>query len=190
MTPSFAVPFQRAMSRTVATAARQRALSFEAAYRLVAAALRRAKRSGGKVILVGNGGSATIASHCAVDIVKSVGMQALTFNDAGLLTCMANDYGYGRVFAEPLAVAAASGDILWAISSSGRSASILNAAACARAKGCFVVTLSGFDPGNPLRTAGDVNFYVPSHAYGCVEIAHLAISHTIFDRIAGIAYDG
>ena len=75
------------------------------------------------------------------------------------------------------------GDILFAISSSGESKNILNGALKARQKGCHIITLSGFARENPLQKMGDVNFYVPSHSYGYVEIAHLTICHCIVDEL-------
>jgi D-sedoheptulose 7-phosphate isomerase len=75
------------------------------------------------------------------------------------------------------------GDIIITISSSGKSANILNAAEAARDKGCYVCTLSGFGEDNPLRKMGDVNIYIPSARYGMVEMSHQAILHMITDRI-------
>jgi D-sedoheptulose 7-phosphate isomerase len=138
---------------------------------------------GGKVIFIGNGGSAAIASHQAVDYWKNGGMRAMAFNDSSLLTCISNDFGYAHVFAKPVEMFAEPGDILVAISSSGRSENILLAVQAARRKGCKVITMSGFSPETPLRLLGDVNFYVPSDSYGYVEIAHLALCHCILDTI-------
>lgn len=136
-----------------------------------------------KVILIGNGGSAAIASHLAVDFLKNNNIAALTFNDASSLTCLANDLGYEYVFAKPIQMLAQEDDILFAISSSGQSQNILNATLKAKGKGCFIATLSGFEPTNPLRKMGEINFYVPSFSYGYVEIIHLAICHLISDII-------
>ncbi len=138
---------------------------------------------GRKVIFIGNGGSAAIASHQAVDYWKNGRMRAIAFNDSSLLTCISNDFGYPQVFAKPVEMFADPGDVLMAISSSGRSENILLAVNVARRKGCKVVTMSGFSTDNPLRLAGDLNFYVPSDSYGCVEIVHLALCHCILDTI-------
>ncbi len=138
---------------------------------------------GRKVIFIGNGGSAAIASHQAVDYWKNGGMRAIAFNDASLLTCIGNDFGYPYVFAKPIEMFADSGDILMAISSSGRSENILLAVEAAKGKGCKVITMSGFSPDTPLRSMGDLNFYVPSDSYGYVEITHLALCHCILDAI-------
>ena len=141
----------------------------------------RQSKHGNKVIFVGNGGSASIANHMATDFLKNLRIPSLAFNDGSLLTCLSNDLGYERVFSTPISVLAKKGDILFAISSSGKSKNILNAASCAKKKGCFVIGLSGFSSHNPLRSMGDINFYAPSSSYGAVEIAHLAICHEIVD---------
>lgn len=139
--------------------------------------------AGRALIWVGNGGSAAIASHITVDFFKA-GARSLSFNDGPMLTCMGNDYGYDQVFAKPIEFCAGPGDVLVAISSSGRSANILNAVAAARGRGAAVVTLSGFDAANPLRALGDFNFYVASGSYGFVETVHAAICHALFDAWA------
>lgn len=145
--------------------------------------VREVSRAGTKLIFIGNGGSAAIASHQAIDYTKNGGVPAIAFNDASLLTCIANDFGYERVFAEPLARFAKPGDLLVAISSSGKSKNILNGVEAGRAAGCVVWGLSGFEPGNPLRKLGDLNFYVPSMSYGVVEITHLALIHGVLEEI-------
>lgn len=136
-----------------------------------------------RVLIIGNGGSASIASHIVVDLWKNGGVRALAFNDASLLTCVGNDYGFERIFERPIGMFADEGDIVFAISSSGSSENILNGVKSAREKNCTVITFSGFNADNPLRNKGDLNFYVPSDSYGFVETAHLAICHYIADMI-------
>lgn len=138
-------------------------------------------KKGNKVMLAGNGGSASIASHIATDFLKNLRIPALAFNDASQLTCLSNDLGYAEVFSTPIRLLANKGDILFAISSSGKSKNILNAASQARKTGCFIIGLSGFSASNLLRKMGNLNFYAPSFSYGDVEIAHLAICHAIVD---------
>lgn len=140
-------------------------------------------KNGKKVVLIGNGGSASIASHIATDFLKNAKIPALAFNDASLITCLSNDLGYEYVFQKPIEMLAKKGDILFAISSSGKSENILNATKEAKAKGCFLITCSGFNKKNPLRKLGGINFYIPSYAYGYVEIVHLVICHSIVDKI-------
>jgi D-sedoheptulose 7-phosphate isomerase len=136
---------------------------------------------GNKIIFVGNGGSAAISSHMAIDYSKNGGLRATAFNDPAALTCLGNDLGYDQVFAKQLELHLRAGDLLVAISSSGRSPNILNAAAVARSGGGRIVTFSGFAADNALRRAGDVNFYVGSNEYGFVEIAHLSLCHAALD---------
>jgi D-sedoheptulose 7-phosphate isomerase len=142
-------------------------------------------QAGNKLIFVGNGGSAAIASHMATDFSKNGNVRALALNDGAMLTCLGNDLGYDSVFARQIELHAQAGDMLVAISSSGRSANILNAVAAARSNGCAVITLSGFDPDNPLRRLGDLNFFIGSDRYGFVEIGHLAICHAALDFLCG-----
>ncbi len=139
--------------------------------------------AGRKLMFIGNGASAAISSHQSVDYWKTGRMRAIAFNDPALLTCISNDFGYPLVFDKPIEMFADPGDVLVAISSSGRSENILRGARQARAKDCRVLTLSGFDSHNPLRSLGDLNFYVPSKSYGHVEITHLSLSHCILDTI-------
>ncbi len=134
-----------------------------------------------KIIMVGNGGSAGIASHQAVDYWKNGKVRATAFNDSSLLTCISNDFSYSEVFSKPIEMFADKGDIVFCISSSGGSKNILNAAEQAKKSGCSVITFSGFKADNPLRKTGDLNFYLPSHSYGYVEILHLFIIHCILD---------
>lgn len=145
--------------------------------------MKQSQEKGNKLILIGNGGSAAVASHQAIDYWKNGGLEAITFNEASLLTCISNDFGYERVFAEPIKRFARPGDVLLAISSSGRSRNILNAVEAARFLKCHVVTFSGFEESNLLRSMGDLNFYVPSHSYGIVEISHLALIHGMLEDI-------
>ena len=145
-----------------------------------------AQKKDRKVMFIGNGGSASIASHMTTDLLKNGGIRAVSFNDPTLLTCISNDLGYENVFARPIEILASKGDILFAISSSGQSKNILNAVKAAKKRGCPVVTLSGFSATNPLRRSGGINFYVPSDVYGYVEIVHSAICHYIVDRICGV----
>ena len=135
--------------------------------------------SDGKIIFIGNGGSASIASHMAIDYQKNGGMEAVCYNDLAALTCLANDFGFDQVFARQIGYHGLDRDMLIAISSSGRSANIINAAETAKRIGMKVVTLTGFDAGNPLRKIGWTSFYVPSHDYGFVEITHLSILHSL-----------
>ena len=145
----------------------------------------RTHAQGNKLMFIGNGGSAAIASHMATDFTKNGNLRTVSFNDGSMLTCLGNDLGYENVFARQIEMHARLGDLLVAISSSGRSANILKGVAAARAGGCAVLTLSGFNADNPLRRAGDVNLWVNSGEYGFVEVAHLALCHAVLDMIMG-----
>ena len=134
-------------------------------------------------MFIGNGGSAGIASHLAIDYSKNGSLPAMAFNDSSAITCLSNDYGFEYVFAKQIEFHARKGDVLIAISSSGKSINILNAVAVARKVGCNVITFSGFQPQNPLSKLGDVNFYIDSKEYGYVEVSHVALGHSILDYI-------
>jgi D-sedoheptulose 7-phosphate isomerase len=136
-----------------------------------------------KIMFIGNGGSASIASHMAIDYSKNGQLPASAFSDASALTCLSNDYGYEYVFAKQIEFHARKSDVLIAISSSGKSINILNAVAAAKQLGCKIITFSGFDATNPLAQLGDINFYVNSSEYGFVEVAHLSLCHSLLDYI-------
>ncbi|MBG56650.1 MAG: phosphoheptose isomerase [Deltaproteobacteria bacterium] len=128
--------------------------------------------SGKKIILVGNGGSAAMASHVAVDLTKAAGIRAINFNEADLITCFANDYGYEYWVEKALEAYADQGDLAIMISSSGQSANMLNGTAKAKKMGMSVITVSGFLSNNPLRELGNVNLWLNSTEYNIVEMTH------------------
>ena len=130
------------------------------------------KKSGGKVILVGNGGSAAIASHVTVDLIKAAQLRALNFNESALITCFGNDYGYENWVEKAIDAYADPQDLIILISSSGKSPNIINAANRAKEKKLKLLTFSGFSKGNPLRKLGDVNFWADSVEYNVVEMTH------------------
>ena len=144
-------------------------------------ALRAARRT---AFFVGNGASAAMASHFAADAGKNGALATHTFTDPALLTAVGNDLGYDQVFAEPLRRCAREGDMLVAISSSGRSPNVVAAAQVARERGVFVVTLSAMQPDNPLRALGDLNLWIAASTYGLAETAHAAVLHYWMDGIA------
>ncbi|MBF0130154.1 MAG: SIS domain-containing protein [Alphaproteobacteria bacterium] len=160
-------------------------LSLAEAGAWVISAARATHDAGNKLMFIGNGGSAGIASHLSIDYSKNGNMRSLTFNDPSSLTCLGNDLGYENVFTKQVEIHAVKGDLLVAISSSGRSPNILGAAKLARSMGCRVVTLSGFTPDNPLRSMGDINVYVASNQYGLVEIMHQTVLHAVLDIAMG-----
>ena len=131
-----------------------------------------AHQKGKKIVIVGNGGSAAMASHVTVDFTKAAGIRAINFNEADLITCFANDYGYEHWVAKALEAYSDSGDMAILISSSGKSQNILNGAKKAKNLGLSVITVSGFFPDNPLRKLGDLNLWVDSAEYNIVEMTH------------------
>lgn len=183
MIPRYLVELGAQLARVEATDGTGAALSLDAGVGRAVTVVRGQTAAGRKVIFIGNGGSAAIASHQAVDYWKNGGMRAVAFNDAALLTCLSNDFGYAHVFEKPIEMFADAGDVLIAISSSGKSENILRGVEAARRAGCRLLTLSGFQPDNPLRRLGELNFWVPSDSYGHVEITHLALCHCIVDTI-------
>ena len=173
--------FGELVRTTVVTDQRKRIMEIDAAIAWVQDTARRTHEAGNKLIFVGNGGSAAIASHMAIDFSKNGNMRALALNDPMALTCLGNDLGYENVFSKQIDLHARAGDLLIVISSSGRSPNVVKAAEMGRARGCKVATLSGFTATNPLRRLGDINFYVPNSEYGFVEIMHLALCHCVLD---------
>jgi D-sedoheptulose 7-phosphate isomerase len=163
------------------TDAQGNTMSFATGVRQAIGLLRERTSQGCKIMFIGNGGSAAIASHFALDYWHAGGMRSIAFNDGLQLTCLSNDHGYEQVFAMPIRMFADAGDVLVAISSSGSSVNILNGVAAARERRCYAVTLSGFDPDNPLRPLGDFNFYVPARHYGYVESVHEIVLHCLLD---------
>ena len=112
--------------------------------------------------MVGNGGSASIASHLAVDFTKAAGVRSITFNESSLLTCFGNDYGYQNWVKKALEFYADKQDLIILISSSGNSKNIINGAKKAKEMNCKLVTFSGFSEDNGLNNLGDLNFWVNS----------------------------
>lgn len=154
-----------------------------------AARLEQLRERKGKVMFAGNGASASIASHFALDFGQHANLRAMAFNDAALLTALGNDLGYERWVVEVLARHGDAGDTLVLISSSGRSPNVVAAARAARAAGITVVAFTGFAADNPLRALGDVDFWVDSRTYNVVESVHAtwlgALCDLLADRVRG-----
>ena len=137
---------------------------------------------GGKVLLCGNGGSAADAQHIAAELVGCYEKQrrswpaiALT-TDTSALTAVSNDLGYEQVFARQVAGLAQPGDVLIAISTSGKSKNVLRAAEAGREKGCKLIALTGATS-DPLAALCDVAVAVPSTRTARVQEAHITIGH-------------
>ena len=137
-----------------------------------------------RLIFIGNGGSNSICSHMMEDYMKIARKQTLSFTDAALITCFANDYGYENAMKEWIQFSFQPGDILVAISSSGESKNILHAVDAHLSLGGPVITLSGFMKDNSLSKRGVINFQTSVKNYGVVECFHQVILHAILDEIA------
>ncbi len=145
---------------------------------------------GRKVIFAGNGASAAISSHAAVDFTKAAGVRGVNFNEADLITCFGNDFGYEQWMARAIEYYADPGDVITLISSSGKSPNVLRAAEYARQRQLTVVTLTGFDANNPLRQLGDLELWVDSRSYNVVETTHQTWLLLVCDLIAATAPRG
>ena len=141
------------------------------------------RRRGRIVYLIGNGASASMASHISADLAKNAGIHTQVFTDMSLITATANDHGFEEVFAVPLGNRMMPGDLLVAISSSGNSPNIIAGVRCATALGCETVTLSAMRPGNQLRQLGTLSFWIPADTYGLAETCHAALLHHWVDQM-------
>ena len=137
-----------------------------------AAIIRKTNQANKKIIIVGNGGSAAIASHISIDLTKAANIRCVNFNEASLLTCFSNDYGYSHWVENALKFYADNDDLIILISSSGQSENIINGAKKAIEMKLPLITLSGFLKDNPLRSMGDINLWVDSTNYNMVENTH------------------
>ncbi|MBT6112055.1 MAG: SIS domain-containing protein [Candidatus Marinimicrobia bacterium] len=144
-------------------------------------------RNGKKTMILGNGGSAAISSHVAVDFSKNANIRMVNFNEADLITCLANDYGYEYWMAKAIEIYGDEGDQVILISSSGSSSNVVNAAKTSKEKGYKVITFTGFDENNPLKSSGDLNFWVNSRAYNIVEMVHHIWLLAVCDAVIGVA---
>ena len=145
------------------------------------------KKSGRKVIIAGNGGSAAMASHVAVDFTKQGNIRTVNFNQADLITCFANDYGYDHWVEKAIEFYGVEGDVVILISSSGSSKNMVNAAITAKKLSMQVITFTGFKSRNPLKHEGNLNFWVCSKAYNIVENTHQIWLLLVCDLIIGKA---
>jgi D-sedoheptulose 7-phosphate isomerase len=161
-------------------AARPGAGAVERAARVVADAL----AGGGQVLFCGNGGSAADAQHLAAELVGRLAKErpayravALT-TDSSVLTAVGNDYGYAEVFARQVQGLGRRGDVLVAISTSGRSENVLRAAAAAKRAGLAVIALLG-PVHSPLDATADVALHVDGELAGLVQQGHITVGHAI-----------
>tara|TARA_B100000989_G_C19366426_1_gene395485 strand:+ start:68 stop:616 length:549 start_codon:yes stop_codon:yes gene_type:complete len=130
------------------------------------------KKTKKKVILVGNGGSAAMASHVSVDLTKQCNIRAINFNEADLITCFANDYGHNNWMKEAIKRYYDKGDLVILISSSGNSKNHIVAGNYCRNKNINLITFTGFDGKNKLNKLGKINFSLKSKNYNQIEMVH------------------
>ena len=130
------------------------------------------KKNKKKIIIAGNGASASIASHFSVDMTKNGLIRCINFNESNLLTCFSNDYGYENWVKEALKFYADNGDLIILISSSGNSLNMINAAKFIKSKKNTLVTFTGFFGKNKLSKYGNINFVVNSKSFNFIENTH------------------
>jgi len=154
-----------------------------------------ALKSGNKILLCGNGGSAADAQHIAAELVGRYEQQRRAFpaisltTDTSALTAVSNDYGYEEVFARQVEALAVAGDVLIAISTSGKSLSVIKAADQARALGCRTIALTGCS-GEPLTSHCDLAVVVPSDRTSRVQEAHITIGHLWCEIVDKVVAEG
>lgn len=149
-----------------------------------------ARRTNALVLIAGNGGSASTASHMATDLgvgshKEGAGLRAICLSDnASVITATANDISFERIFAEQIELLATRGDVVILISASGNSPNILEAYESAVSVGASVIALTGFDGGS-LRESAAICVHVPTALgdYGPVEDVHLMINHMLTEMV-------
>ncbi|MGB0916455.1 MAG: D-sedoheptulose 7-phosphate isomerase [Flavobacteriales bacterium] len=154
------------------------------AIRKAATIMVRSVNAGGKIISCGNGGSMSDAMHFAEELTGRFrgdrpSIPAIAISDAGYLTCAANDYGYENVFSRFVEGFGAKGDVLLAISTSGNSPNVINAAKAASEKGMSVIALTGKD-GGELAGLCDVEIRAPQSEYSDrIQEIHIKVIHIL-----------
>ena len=151
--------------------------------------LQHARRKGSQVFVLGNGGSAATASHFACDLAKNTRQEGLPHfrvigltDNMAMFSALANDEGYEKVFSEQLAGLVKPGDVVIAISASGNSKNVINAAEAAQRYEATVVGFTGFDGGR-LGQLANINIHVNSNIIEHVEDIHLILEHLIVKTI-------
>jgi len=145
-------------------------------------------KSGAKIISCGNGGSMSDAMHFAEELTGRFredrpSMAAIAISDPSYLSCVANDYGYDKVFSRYVEGVGNTGDVLLAISTSGNSKNVLEAVGAAKSKGMSVVALTGKD-GGELAKVADVEIRAPKSLYADrVQEIHIKVIHALIDFI-------
>ena len=176
------VEFSDLITRCEVTQRDGSALFLEAGMEDLWRRLNQLRNDGGHLYVIGNGGSAAVASHAVTDFFNVAKLRATTLHESSLMTCMSNDFGYENALGRMVKQLVKAGDVVIAISSSGKSMNIRNAVTEATIAGGYVVTFSGFAQDNPLRFLGDLNLWINSTDYGLVEVGHQFLLHNLSDR--------
>ena len=142
-------------------------------------------KNNGKLIFIGNGASASLASHAATDFTKQAKVKALAFNDHNLITALSNDYGYDQWVYRALEFYACPNDLIVFISVSGNSENLINGLKFAKSKSINSASLTGSSENNFLRTNTDFSLWVNSKAYNIVESIHTIWLTLIIDLLVG-----
>ena len=155
---------------------------------LAAATMLEAIKAGHKLLLFGNGGSASDAQHMSAELVgrfqrerAAIAAIALT-TDTSILTSIANDYSFKQVFARQIEALGQAGDVAFGISTSGESPNVLIALQAAKAQGLKTVALTGRDGGSVGRAA-DIHVNVPDQNAARVQEVHRTLMHVICEIV-------
>jgi phosphoheptose isomerase len=188
---------QRVDDHLLQSAAVKRLVSHQCGAEIIAAAeiIAESLRSGGKLLLCGNGGSAADCQHVAAELVstltqsfprRALAALALT-TDSSILTAYTNDYGFDGVFARQVEALGQPGDVLIGISTSGNSANILAAMETARALDMRTIGLSG--AGGRIADIANVVVAVPSRSTQHIQECHITIGHIVCDLVECLLFD-
>ena len=145
--------------------------------------IKKTSKNNGKIIMAGNGGSASISSHVTIDLTKAANIRAINFNEPNLITCFSNDFGYENWVKMALEYYCNKNDMVILISSSGQSPNIINAAKYCIKQNINLVTFSGFKKTNSLRKLGTINLWVNSVEYNIVEMTHHIWILSLIDKL-------
>ena len=144
------------------------------------------KKDKKKILIFGNGGSAAIASHFSIDCNNKLKIKCLNFNEASILTCFSNDYGYENWVKKALEQFSEKGDLVILISSSGESKNMTSASRFTTNKKIKTITLTGFNKKNTLSRSGYINIWINSKIYNFVENSHQVLLLSIIDSISNL----
>jgi len=144
------------------------------------------KKEKKKILIFGNGGSASIASHFSIDCNNKLKIKCLNFNEASILTCFSNDYGYENWVKKALEQFSEKGDLVILISSSGESKNMTIASRFLKNKKIKTITLTGFNKKNTLSRSGYINIWINSKIYNFIENSHQVLLLSIIDSISNL----